>query len=412
MKTRHTLLALAILGVPALSSASGFSLNEQSIKSLGSALAGRSSAAVDATTVYGNPAGMARLEGTHLSANATMINAPADIKNASGFPATGTNDGDMVPLTFVGSNFIASKINDRFQAGFGIYAPFGLATNYENSFQGRYFGDKSKVKVISMQPAASFSITPDLSVGLGWQISRIEGILSRAVSPLAPGSMSMIKGSDVSDSFNAGVLWSLTDDLRVGLSYHGETDYTLTGTTTITNLPTVIPGGNGSYSATLDIATPASWELSLTHRIGNSATLHASASRTEWGILKELVIHNAAAPAAVSTVTEELEWHDTWMYSVGGEWKYNELVTLRAGLGHDEAPINDAFRSVRVPSADRDFLTVGLSYQVSDTLSVDMAYEFIKEDKAVVNVSNVSSSYYAEYDGVAHLLGVQANLRF
>jgi long-subunit fatty acid transport protein len=42
-----------------------------------------------------------------------------------------------------------------------------LATNYENSFQGRYFGDKSKVKVIAIQPTAAYKITPELSIGLG-----------------------------------------------------------------------------------------------------------------------------------------------------------------------------------------------------------------------------------------------------
>lgn len=42
--------------------ASGFALNEQSISSMGTGFAGRSSSADDASTVFGNPAGMSRLK--------------------------------------------------------------------------------------------------------------------------------------------------------------------------------------------------------------------------------------------------------------------------------------------------------------------------------------------------------------
>ncbi|MBK9186764.1 MAG: outer membrane protein transport protein [Moraxellaceae bacterium] len=52
----------------------GFALNEQSIKSMGMSQAGRFWPA-DATTLFGNPAGMTQLKGTNLSGNATFIYA-------------------------------------------------------------------------------------------------------------------------------------------------------------------------------------------------------------------------------------------------------------------------------------------------------------------------------------------------
>ena len=42
--------------------AAGFALNEQSVSGMGTGFAGRSSSAEDASTVYGNPAGMSRLK--------------------------------------------------------------------------------------------------------------------------------------------------------------------------------------------------------------------------------------------------------------------------------------------------------------------------------------------------------------
>jgi len=76
---RRTPLGLAV----ALSStqlfASGFALNEQSISGMGSGFAGRSSSAEDASTVFGNPAGMSRLKKEQASVGAATLFAKANI---------------------------------------------------------------------------------------------------------------------------------------------------------------------------------------------------------------------------------------------------------------------------------------------------------------------------------------------
>jgi hypothetical protein len=54
---------------------------------------------------------MTQLKGTNLSGNATFIYAPADIENAQGSQA-GTNNGDMIPPTWVGSGFMSHQMND------------------------------------------------------------------------------------------------------------------------------------------------------------------------------------------------------------------------------------------------------------------------------------------------------------
>ena len=160
MKINHKYLALMIATFSGSAWSAGFALNEQSIKSMGMSQAGRSATAADATTLFANPAGMTQLTGTNMSGNATFIYAPADIENAQGSQA-GTNNGDMIPPTWVGAGFMTHQMNDQLTIGIGNYAPFGLATNYESSFQGRYFGDKSKVKVIAIQPTIAYKLTPN-----------------------------------------------------------------------------------------------------------------------------------------------------------------------------------------------------------------------------------------------------------
>lgn len=328
MNTHLKYLALMIATLSSSAWCGGFALNEQSVKSMGTAQAGRASSATDATTTYTNPAGMTALTGNNISGNLTYIYAPADINNPQGSHA-GSNDGDIIPPQWVGSGFMTHQVNDDLTIGIGNYAPFGLSTNYEGNFQGRYFGDKSKVKVIAIQPAIAYKLSPELSIGAGLNISQIEGILSASIHPLVANSHLEVTGDDISYGYNLGLLWQVQPATRVGFDYHSQTDYTLDGTTEIRNLNPLI---NGNYTASLEISTPASFELSLSHQLNDDVTLHSSAVLTQWSVLENLNIKNTGIPAAFASnfgaINEVLEWKDTWMYSVGADWKYaNDLCT-------------------------------------------------------------------------------------
>src|SRR5690606_22048281 len=154
---------------------------------MGPAFAGRSSSADDATTVYGNPAGMARLKREQVSVGAAVIFAKTDIDDTRS-TFGGNNDGDMVPTVGVPMGYYVKPIDDKWSFGLGMYVPFGLITDYESGFAGRYYGNKSEVRVITLQPTVSYRINDQLSVGFGPTINRIDGELTSAVlNPLSPG---------------------------------------------------------------------------------------------------------------------------------------------------------------------------------------------------------------------------------
>ncbi|MBK8326332.1 MAG: outer membrane protein transport protein [Moraxellaceae bacterium] len=163
------------------------------------------------------------------------------------------------------------------------------------------------------------------------------------------------------------------------------------------------------------MATPATFELSISHALNPNVNVHSSISLTQWSVIENLVIKNSGAPASLSTIIEELDWKDSWAYSVGADWKAGDALTLRAGLGIDKTPVTDSHRSVRVPSEDRMVATLGLSYPINDSTSIDVAYMFLKEDTAHVDVSKTtpgSLTYSADYKGMGHLIGAQLNMKF
>ncbi|WP_197468337.1 OmpP1/FadL family transporter, partial [Alcanivorax sp. HI0083] len=221
--SNKAVLAAAIAAASTQVMANGLALNEQSASSAGSAYAGRASTAINASTLYGNPAGMSRLDRAEVSGGLAFIDASTDISNAQG-TLPGTNDGDMVPFSTVPFAYYVTPLNDKWHAGIGLYAPFGVESDYEDGWQGRYNGLKSMVQVVTIQPTVSYAFNDRISVGFGPTFSRIDGELTSNLPGVAFGSATdpkvEIEGDDETVGFNAGALFSLTETLDWGITYH------------------------------------------------------------------------------------------------------------------------------------------------------------------------------------------------
>lgn len=64
-------------------------------------------------------------------------------------------------------------------------------------------------------------------------------------------------------------------------------------------------------------------------------------------------------------------------FAVSAEYAVDTALTARGGIAHDETPTTDADRTVRVPDGDRIWLSAGLSYDIAETTTVDLAYNYL-----------------------------------
>ena len=174
--------------------ASGFAIAEQSVKGLGSAFSNTAEAG-DASTVFFNAAGLGFLEGTEIitgghiilprtsfTDQGSTINAAigggslaATALNAGGDPGVGA----LVPNLYM-HHQLKGVLGDRVHLGFGINAPFGLKTNWEEGWTGRYHALTSSVKTINFNPTVAFAVTDTFSVGAGVSPQYIEARLTNA----------------------------------------------------------------------------------------------------------------------------------------------------------------------------------------------------------------------------------------
>lgn len=409
-----TCLSLALASAASHGFASGFAINEQSVSSMGTAFAGRSSSADDASTVFSNPAGMSRIKREQVSGGIALIHAKTDIDNASG-STSGSNDGDMVPFIGAPMGYYVKPLDDNWSFGLGLYVPFGLVTDYERNFQGRYHGDRSEVRVITLQPTLSYRFNEQLSIGFGPTINRIDGELTSAINNPIPGAGDgkvEIQGDDTALGYNVGVLFEITPQTRFGLTYHSKVDYRLKGETTVSGPGVVIGSSAGTYDASLELTTPESVDFSVTHELNADWTLYAGSTWTRWSRLEEIRADNKGVGGLLagnlSSISEPQNWHDTWAHAVGAAYKLNPQWTLRAGLAVDQSPTNNLDRSPRIPTGDRKIISLGTAWSPNDDVTIDLAYSYLMEDDTHIE----KDDYRATYKNTAHGLGAQVTYRF
>jgi long-chain fatty acid transport protein len=441
--TRLTALAFGIAGALTLGQvqASGFQLKENSVKSMGSAFAGAGVRDDDSSVVVNNPATMARFTGTTVQADVTAIDLSYEFQgtgtDALGRPLTGGNGGDAGDLSAVPALSVIHKLDNGLAFGAMISAPFGLKTEYDNGWQGRYFAQKSDVQIIDLTLAAALDIVPDrFSVGAGLIYSRADVTLSKAVDfgtalfanpatrplpfarPQAADGFAEVQGDDTGFGFIVGANFNPTDKLAIGLSYRSEIDYELTGDVDWTvpgNVAAVFAASpttrplfqDGSISA--DLTTPSVTSLDVRYDFTDRFAMMATWAGTDWSSLREVRI-NFDNPDADSV--EPFEWRDTEFMSLGGEFKLNDSFTLRAGVAYDETPTHIETRTPRLPDDDRTWYSIGGTWNASEALEVNFGYTRIEPDSPKVDITASGSHLVGPFDGHADLYGVSAQYKF
>ncbi|MCM2973135.1 OmpP1/FadL family transporter [Larsenimonas suaedae] len=421
-KTLHLSAGLIGLGACWPVWAGGFQLNEQDVVTQGTSFAGRASTPTNAATVFNNPAGMSFLDQAQLTVGTVYLNLSSDITTRdsgqplTGLPVSGESDGDMIPGEAIPFGYVVVPLDKRWTFGFGVYVPFGLITDYSDDFQGRYFGDYSRVEVVTAQPTLSYRFNDQWSLGLGVTYNWIDGKLGAATAnPLDPTNEGDVKveGDDQAWGYNIGLMYQPTKATTLGLAYRSKVDYSLEGHTTYNNTldSATFNVVSARSDAKLDITLPESVELSLTQKLDPRWTVMASATWTHWSRFDELYVENSNP--RVNDIQEPENWDDTWMYAVGASYQLDPAWVVRAGVAYDESPMDGATRTVRVPTGDRWIYSLGAGWQPTDTLTFDVSYSYFNEESVSVSQSNPQrGTYDAGYDSDGHGFGAQVTWRF
>ncbi|MDQ8189498.1 OmpP1/FadL family transporter [Roseibacillus persicicus] len=389
MKIYHNRLAQsAILGslfaAPNLLGA-GFQLAERSASGLGRAFSGEASIADDASVVSSNPAAMLMLGGDwNFSVGGGYINPGAD---ATLYPAvTGGNagpvlkDDDIAESAFVPYLYLTKRMSEDIAVGLGVYSNYGLRTNYSDSVADLVGTNYSDITTINFSPSIAYRINEMISIGAGLDVVYAEGELTANAVAGTPAPSFKLKGDDLAFGYNLGILLNLSESTRVGINYRSKVELALDGSASGS------PFGGASVPGELDVDLPASAEVSIFHQLNDKWAVHGDILWTQWSsfdTLEPMVsTGNPALDAGVNAGLRTVEnWDDTFRYSLGATYQANSQLTLRGGVAYDFSPVDDEYRTLRIPDGNRLWLSIGGSYALNENLKVDAGYSLIFVDK-------------------------------
>lgn len=416
-------VASAMLVMAGGAAASGFALIEQSGSGLGNAYAGGAAGAEDASTIFYNPAGMSRLSGKQIVVAGNMIRPSAKfsgtVTGLAPLQVAGTGTGgDAGSWALVPNAYFAMEVNPQTRLGLGINAPFGLQTQYDANWMGRFQGIKSKIQTVNLNPSVSYQFNDTVSVGAGLNYQRINGELSGmtnySAAAFAAGALGLVgvnqegvstlTGSDSAWGYNFGALFNLSPQTRVGVAYRSRIKYNLSGSVSFMNRPAALAAALPDQAVTLAVTMPDSFSVSALHQLGDKWEIMGDASWTGWSVFKQLNVLKTNG-ASLSAATPE-NWKDTWRVSAGANYHYSSQWLARAGVAFDQSPVSDAFRTVRIPDANRTWLSLGGQYKPSKESALDFGYAHLFVSNATLNQSAAANPDLA---GKGYLVGTYKN---
>jgi long-chain fatty acid transport protein len=317
--------------------------------------------------------------------------------------------------------YLTVPVDKRWSVCVGVNAPFGLVTEYQDGWIGRFQGLKSDIKTINVNPAVSWKATEQVAIGFGANYQHIDanftsnvnysaallsaaaqsglftpahlGQLAQATSGLQ--SDANVSGSDYAWGWNVGVLWDIDQSHRVGVHYRSAIKYTVTGNVKFDNpsqpagLPPEVGLVAGAVNSQLSnsvvssqIKLPEIVNLSYVGKLNGHWEVMADVQYTGWSSVKQLTFTRSNGSPLQST---RESFDDTWRVAIGANYHHNDQWLFRAGLAYDQSPVQDAYRTVRLPDADRMWLALGAQYRFNPSLWLDVGAAYLWVRSASIN---------------------------
>jgi long-chain fatty acid transport protein len=442
MQRKHLplIIAAALSLMTTGAHASGYRFGSQSVAAQGTADASGAEAN-DPSTIFYNPAGMSRLEGTQISAGATVVVPHSTYTDTGSTRFTGSRTGgtqanDYAPNSVTAPSLYATKkLNDQWAVGLGLFVPYGAKLNYGSTWNGRYALTDVLVEAITLNPSVSFKLNQHHSFGFGIDAEHMKAELGQAVD--VPGTIAALRTpanaaqgaalirqitalggnpallatagdgrgeNEVKDwgyGFNLGYLFTLDESTRFGLSYRSSISHNMLGSTLWDfSKSTTDPVVNGvlaaashraNSAALVSLRTPDTLSANVFHQFDSKWAGMADVTWSRHNRLGNLDIEFPGTTEGAEVIRQQ--WKNTVRVAVGGNYAYNENVTLRAGVAFDESPVQNAeLRHPALPDSDRMQYSLGMNWKLDARSSIDLAYSYVDFKDAQVNYTNLCNT--------------------
>jgi long-chain fatty acid transport protein len=415
LRTSLYTFALALLALPASAGAQAFGLNEIGSCAVSRGFAMTADPCDDASSIFWNPGALPKTPGFSFYGGAAIIQINGDFTRDTSFR---TFEGD-VPNSVVPHVFLNYRGAGRLAFGIGAYVPYGLTSQWTDSFPGRFSAKKASLKTIYVQPNIAFQLTDNWSIGGGpiyghSSVELIQAIdLAPVVTPAGPtfGQLGIaartefarvrLKGSSNAFGVTVGVHGKLTPTWEMGARFLSQLTFKYDNAdATFEQRPTglfLAPGNpfgqpqgtpvdalvasqfaaGGALTAqkaSTKIRHPAQVQVGFAYTGLEQTTLSIDYAYVGWRSFQKLPV--TFAGLAPSKVIQE-DYNNTSSLRIGAERRTTGGFALRAGFAAASAAAPDETVTPLLPEMDRSYGMFGVGIPLMGRYALDAAYAHI-----------------------------------
>lgn len=344
---------------------------------------------------FTNPATMTTMEGTEISFGGTLF--MPDIE--TGFGAGGSVFGSAksaADTNIIPSVSIASKINENWFIGAGMWGTAGMGTDFSNTgsanpqdatnllskmvtnLQLLSFG----VPIAYRNSGFSVGVTPLLQYG-NLDINYQAPVFDNMGNVVGTENTGTGLAQDFGLGWQAGMTYDFgevgMDGLTIGVNYKSSIEMTYDGQITGAMKPFLNPmAGNQDplFSMTDVLEQPEEFGAGIAYTMG-AHTVAFDFKNIKWS--------EAAGYA-------DFGWQDSDVYAFGYEFKATSFA-LRLGYNYASSavvenvdPRLNYFNLLGFPATQEDHYTVGGTYNISEMFSADLAYVYAPASEQTFSV--------------------------
>lgn len=377
-------IKLAVVAALALGATSAFATNGAALIGMGAKTRGMAGTGIGmshgAESALTNPSLITSVKNTEISFGGTLF--MPNVKSQNNLTALG--DGNIAHDSDAKMNVIpevslATKINDNFYVGVGMWGTGGMGVDYRNApvtdgqmqmvtnLQLMQFG----VPLAYTTNGLSVAVTPVLQYG-SLDIDYIPPVAFGASPGYATHKGSGV-AQDLKFGYNLGISYEVSN-FTVGATYKSQIDMKYKGV--LSNTVDLFAGGTYNNDK---LSTPAEIGVGVSYKIDES-TIALDYKQIQWSAAKGY---------------EDFEWKNQNVYSMGYEYKTSSWAG-RIGYCYAKSPIKEqaatftnsknlsggvinTFNLLGFPGIVESHYAVGGTLNISDKASVDLAYTYAPE---------------------------------
>ena len=387
---KKLLILAAIAAATMFAHGAGFGIYEASARgnAMGGAVVGDTH---DATAAYHNPANLAFATNVMVSAGVTFINPYCDVE------VNHRSQNRMNPGWFTVPTFYATiPLPFDFAFGWGNYTEYGLGTKYGSRWDLAADTRKTTMEQVTLNPNLAYKITDWWSVSAGIRGSYIRflnhkkpfyGETFNVAIPVPPVSNpaeadlnSRLKGDDWDMGWNAAMTFKPTDDLSIGLVYRSMIRHKIKGNFDLNGTVATAPGGiplrqyHEHTYASAKLRLPESLTLGVNYNVTPRYRVGSAITYTRWSSLDRIEFKIGGGHG----YTQKFDWQDTVRVGFGMEYDFLDWLSGRIGYTFDEDPTSKHHQSTMLPAGDRHIIGMGLGFKITENLTLDLGYNFIR----------------------------------